>query len=68
MAMTSAPPANVKITVYMQAGALADLEVARAELVRSGLNVDRGRMVRAALRVADRYGDEWLDEITREEE
>ena len=40
-----------KITVYLSAGELLDLERARVTLLARGLNVDRGRMVREAIAV-----------------
>ena len=40
-----------KITVYLSAGELLDLERARITLRARGLSVDRGRMVREALAV-----------------
>lgn len=49
---TADPPKHVKVTMYMPPGMLADLDVFRAELVRDGLNVDRGELIRAAINVA----------------
>jgi hypothetical protein len=40
-----------KITVYLSAGELVDLEQARLALRRYGLVVDRGRLVREAIAV-----------------
>jgi len=40
-----------KITVYLSAGELLDLERARITLRARGLSVDRGRMVREAIAV-----------------
>ncbi len=40
-----------KITVYLSAGELVDLERARVTLRARGLSVDRGRMVREAIAV-----------------
>jgi len=40
-----------KITVYLSAGELLDLERARVTLRARGLSVDRGRMVREAIAV-----------------
>jgi hypothetical protein len=41
-----------KMTVYVTADELLDLEHARLSLRRSGLTVDRGRLVRAAIAIA----------------
>jgi hypothetical protein len=41
-----------KMTVYLTAGELVDLEQARLSLRRSGLTVDRGRLVREAVAIA----------------
>jgi hypothetical protein len=40
-----------KITVYLSAGELLDLERARVTLRARGISVDRGRMVREAIAV-----------------
>jgi hypothetical protein len=40
-----------KITVYLSAGELLDLEQARLALRRYGITVDRGRLVREAIAV-----------------
>jgi hypothetical protein len=40
-----------KITIYLSAGELLDLERARVTLRARGLSVDRGRMVREAIAV-----------------
>jgi hypothetical protein len=40
-----------KITVYLSAGELIDLERARLALLSCGISVDRGRIVREALAV-----------------
>ncbi len=51
-----------KMTVYVTADELLELEHARLTLRRAGLSVDRGRLVRAAIAVAladlDANGDE----------
>ena len=51
-----------KMTVYVTAGELLDLEEARLALRRRGVAVDRGRLVRAAIAMAladlDEAGDE----------
>jgi hypothetical protein len=52
-------PRHVKVTMYMPPGMLADLDVLRAELVREGLNVDRGALIRAAIQVATGCMEEW---------
>lgn len=49
----TAPPKHTKVTVYMPPDMLADLDALRAELTRDGFGVDRGQMVRAAIRVAE---------------
>jgi hypothetical protein len=41
-----------KMTVYVTADELLDLEQARLALRRSGLSVDRGRLVREAIAIA----------------
>ena len=41
-----------KMTVYVTADELLDLEHARLTLRRAGLTVDRGRLVRAAIAIA----------------
>ena len=41
-----------KMTVYVTADELLDLEHARLSLRRSGLSVDRGRLVREAIAIA----------------
>lgn len=55
MTMAAAPPRHVKVTMYMPPDMLADLDVLRAELMRDGVSVDRGQMIRAAIRMA--HGD-----------
>ncbi|MFL6133632.1 MAG: hypothetical protein ACJ72A_12550 [Nocardioidaceae bacterium] len=51
-----------KMTVYVTADELLDLEHARLSLRRSGLTVDRGRLVRLAIAIAiadlEENGDE----------
>jgi hypothetical protein len=51
-----------KMTVYVTADELLDLEHARLSLRRSGLTVDRGRLVREAIAIAladlEENGDE----------
>ena len=51
-----------KMTVYVTADELLDLEHARLSLRRAGLSVDRGRLVRLAIAIAladlDENGDE----------
>ena len=50
------------MTVYVTADELLDLEHARLSLRRSGLSVDRGRLVREAIAIAladlEENGDE----------
>ena len=63
---TRAPSGRVrhdeKMTVYVTADELLDLEHARLVLRRSGLSVDRGRLVREAIAIAladlDANGDD----------
>jgi hypothetical protein len=62
MTMATAPP-NAKITVYMPADMIADLDDIRTAFVRKGISVDRGRLVRAALIVASNHEDEWIEEV-----
>lgn len=41
---------HVRVTVYMPPGMVADLDALRADMLRrSGINVDRGRLIRAAV-------------------
>jgi hypothetical protein len=51
-----------KMTVYVTADELLDLEHARLSLRRAGLTVDRGRLVREAIAIAladlDAFGDD----------
>ena len=58
---------SAKITVYMPPDMIADLDWMRSEMVRGGRNLDRGRMVRAAIRVAASHSDEWHEEMEAEE-
>jgi hypothetical protein len=63
---TRAPSGRVrhdeKMTVYVTADELLDLEQARLVLRRSGLSIDRGRLVREAIAIAladlDAHGDD----------
>lgn len=57
--MATAPPKHVKVTMYMPPGMLADLDMLRAELMRDGLNVDRGQVIRAAIEVASSDPAAW---------
>lgn len=69
--MTDAPSKHVKVTSYMPPGMLADLDVFRAELRRSGVNADRGALIRAAILLAQADPVAWTQAIeserTREE-
>ena len=53
-----------KMTVYVTADELLDIEHARLALRRTGLTVDRGRLVRAAVAIAladlDEFGEDSL--------
>jgi hypothetical protein len=53
-----------KMTVYVTAEELLDLEGARLSLRRAGLSVDRGRLVREAIAIAladlEHHGDDSL--------
>lgn len=64
--MMTAPAPNAKITVYMPPDMVADLDWMRSEMVRSGRGLDRGRMVRSAIRVAAEHPDEWRAEMAAE--
>lgn len=57
--MMTEAPRHVKVTMYMPPGMLADLDVLRAELMRDGLNVDRGQLIRAAIKVASEDQSVW---------
>jgi hypothetical protein len=56
-----------KMTVYVTADELLDIEHARLDLRRLGMSVDRGRLVRAAIAMAlaDLDGDGEDSEIVR---
>lgn len=61
--MTIEAPKHVKVTMYMPPGMLADLDVFRAELRRDGVNVDRGQVIRAAIKVANHDAVAWTAAI-----
>lgn len=66
--MTTSPPRHVKVTVYMPPGTQADLDVLRAELRRTGITVDRGAVIRAAIAVAQAHPEAWTRAIENERE
>lgn len=59
-------PKHVKVTIYMPPDMVADLDEKRAELRRNGEPVDRGRLVRAAIRTAQQHGADWVEHTTKE--
>lgn len=59
-------PKHVKVTIYMSPDMVADLDEKRAELRRDGDPVDRGRLVRAAIRVAQQHSADWVEQATKE--
>jgi hypothetical protein len=60
-------PKHVKVTVYMPPDWVAMLDEDRARMRRAGDPVDRGRMIRAAVRTASKHGTEWTEHIQKEE-
>lgn len=64
--MTNEPPRHVKVSVYMPPGTQADLDLLRAELRRTGVNVDRGAVIRAAIAVAQTRPTAWHKAIEEE--
>lgn len=53
------PLKHVKVTYYMPPGMVADLDELRVELQRLGVRVDRGQLVRAAVKLAQKDVQEW---------
>lgn len=59
---------HVKVTLYMPPSMVAELDDLRADLRRAGAVVDRGRMIRAAIRVAKQRQTVWASLMHEEED
>jgi len=53
------PDKHVKVTYYMPRAMVADLDALRVDLQRAGARVDRGQLVRAAIRLAQQDIKAW---------
>lgn len=62
------PPANVKVSLYLPEGLLAQVDMLRAQLqLERGLRVDRSKVIRVAMRMALADPNE-LVQLVREED
>ncbi len=62
----AAAPKHVKVTVYMPAELVADLDAMRADLLRLGQRADRGMVMRAAIAMGKENPTEWGSRVMRE--